>query len=104
MLSNAQQKLLRGKVIKLRPLAVLLLTASCTSNLSKKDRSLLEADARNKQLELQYLHEIKVAQDNSDYDAYRYFLNEYFKVERLEIPPRLQSHPSYTTGGLNIKY
>ena len=95
---------IEGEMIKLTPLAVAILASSCMTHLSEEDRLLLEADAENKRLELIFLEEIRVAQDNLDYDAYRYFLNEYFKVERLDIPPRLQTHPNYTKGGIKLKY
>jgi|LULO01.1.fsa_nt_gb hypothetical protein len=88
----------------LGPLAIIALAASCTNRISNEERMLLEADKANKKLELMYLEEIRIAEENQDHDAYRYFLNEYFKVERLKIPPRLQSHPDYTKGGIDIKY
>lgn len=81
------------------------LLASCSSTtLTMSEKQLLKRDAENKALELEYLEEIRVAEQNNDYDAYRYYLNEYFKVERLDIPPKLKNHASYKQGGHRIKY
>jgi hypothetical protein len=65
---------------------------------------LLAQDTKNKKLELEYLEQIRVAQENNDTDAFEFFLEEYIKVERLEIPEELKSEPNYMEGGLKVKY
>ena len=52
----------------------------------KEIDELLKADAENKKWEKIYLEEIRIAQENLDYDAYRFFLAEYVRVPRLRIP------------------
>lgn len=51
-----------------------------------------------------YLEEIGKAQDNNDSDALRFFLQEYLKVPRLDVPAHLKSDPRYFEGGESIKY
>lgn len=65
---------------------------------------LLQKDAKNKKLELEYLEQIRIAEENNDHEAFRFYLNEYIKVERLDISEELKSHPNYFQGGQRIKY
>ena len=65
---------------------------------------LLAKDKENKQLELQYLEEIQIAEANQDSEAFKFYLTEYVKVERLNLPDWLKQEPNYFKGGLNIKY
>ena len=67
-------------------------------------RQLLKEDRENKELELIFLEEIRVAQENDDWDAYEYFFDEYMKVPRLDIPDHLKQHPDYFIGGEGVKY
>jgi hypothetical protein len=78
---------------------------SISSNeISEEEKKLLLQDAENKKEEIMYLNEIKIAQDNNDTDALEFYLEEYIKVPRLEIPEHLKEHPSFQEGGQNIKY
>ena len=70
----------------------------------KEIAELLAEDRKNKELELVYLKEIEVAQENDDWDAYEYFFDEYMNVPRLDIPEHLKQHPDYFIGGDGVKY
>ena len=48
--------------------------------------NLLEKDAENKALEREYLEEIRIAEQNNDQEAFKFYLSEYVKVERLKLP------------------
>ncbi len=65
---------------------------------------ILIQDKKNKELELLYLKEIKIAQENNDSEAHQFYFNEYMNVPRLEIPESLKSHPDYFIGGDRVKY
>ena len=65
---------------------------------------LLAKDAENKKLERQYLEEIRIAEENNDQEAFKFYLSEYVKVERLKLPEWIKKEPNYVEGGLNIKY
>ncbi len=73
-------------------------------NIQKEIDSLLAEDKKNKLLELEYLEQIRVAQENNDTEAFEFFFQEYVDVERLEIPEELKKHPNYFQGGLKVKY
>ncbi len=66
--------------------------------------SLLAQDKKNKLLELEYLEQIRIAQENNDTEAFKFFLQEYVDVERLDIPEELKKDPDYFQGGLKVKY
>ena len=66
--------------------------------------SLLAQDKKNKLLELEYLEQIRIAQENNDTDAFKFFLQEYVDVERLDIPEELKKEPNYFLGGNKVKY
>tara|TARA_B100001094_G_scaffold57552_1_gene53063 strand:- start:6111 stop:6425 length:315 start_codon:yes stop_codon:yes gene_type:complete len=66
--------------------------------------SLLVQDKKNKLLELEYLEQIRIAQENNDTDAFKFFLQEYVDVERLDIPEELKKEPNYFLGGNKVKY
>ncbi len=94
-------------------LIIFLLLTGCNHSAIIETRSaemqaeiddLLARDAENKKLELEYLEEIRIAQKNDDQEAFRYYLNEYIKVERLEIPTELKKEPNYFQGGNKVKY
>lgn len=65
---------------------------------------LLAQDRINKELELEYLEQIRIAQENNDTEAFEFFFQEYVDVERLEIPEELKKDPRYFQGGLKVKY
>ena len=46
---------------------------------------LLAKDKANKQLELQYLEEIKIAEANQDSEAFKFYLTEYVKVKATRL-------------------
>ena len=81
---------------------VLLFLTGC--GISSSDRELLNRDRANKELEIMYLKEIKIAQENNDRDSFKYFFGEYMKVDRINIPDHLKKHPDYFEGGINRKY
>lgn len=61
---------------------------------SEHDDAIMQ-DLQNKQRELVILREIKLAQDNNDTDAYKFFMQEYFDVPRLELTDVQKQHPQY---------
>lgn len=67
------------------------------------DRTLAE-DRENKMLELFYLHEIRKAEEHNDSEAFRFYMEEYIRVPRLDIPEDLKNEPNYFEGGERIKY
>lgn len=88
----------------MRLLFLLLLLGCKPKGFTEAEINLLLEDRENKQLELMYLEEIRQAQINNDHDAYEFYLEEYIKVPRLEIPEELKAHPKYFIGGQNINY
>lgn len=65
---------------------------------------LLAEDKKNKMLELEFLEQIRIAQENNDTEAFQFFLQEYVDVERLEIPEELKKESNYFEGGIKVKY
>ena len=65
---------------------------------------LLAEDKKNKILELEYLEQIRLAQENNDTEAFEFFFQEYVDVERLDIPEELKKDPNYFQGGIKVKY
>ena len=66
--------------------------------------TLLAQDKKNKLLELEYLEQIRIAQENNDREAFDFYFQEYVKVERLKIPEELKKEPNYFQGGNKVKY
>ncbi len=64
----------------------------------------LAEDAKNKQREKELLEEIRIAQENNDEDAFRFFFEEYIGIERLAVPEWMKEEPNYVEGGVNVKY
>ncbi len=64
----------------------------------------LAEDRKNKELELFYLNEIRIAEENNDSEAFRFNLEEYIKVPRMDIPEWMKGEPSYFQGGDKVKY
>ena len=56
---------------------------------------LLAIDAENKKWELIYIKEIKIAIANSDRDAYKFYMEEFFNAPRLRLPEWLKDEPGY---------
>ena len=75
-----------------------------TEQIKKEIDSLLAEDKANKMLELEYLEQIRIAQENNDTQAFEFFFQEYVEVERLEIPEELKKEPNYFLGGDKVKY
>lgn len=65
---------------------------------------LLSLDASYKMEEKIYLEEIRKAQENDDDQAFMFFIREYAKVKRLDLPEWIKKEPNYVEGGVNIKY
>lgn len=96
----------------MRYLIILLLTGcgqptiieTESEDIQKEINDLLAQDKKNKLLELEYLEQIRVAQENNDTEAFEFFLQEYIDVDRLEIPEELKKDPNYFQGGQKFKY
>lgn len=74
------------------------------ANIQAEIDRLLAQDRINKELELEYLEQIRIAQENNDTEAFEFFFQEYVDVERLEVPEELKKDPRYFKGGLKVKY
>ena len=74
------------------------------SSIDKEADALLAQDKKNKLLELEYLEQIRIAQENNDTEAFKFFLQEYVDVERLEISEELKKNSNYFQGGIKVKY
>jgi hypothetical protein len=72
--------------------------------MQKEIDSVLAKDAENKKLEKEYLEEIRRAEENNDQEAFKFYLSEYVKVQRLKLPQWIKKEPNYVEGGVNIKY
>ena len=75
-----------------------------SEDIQKEINDLLAQDKKNKLLELEYLEQIRLAQENNDTEAFEFFLQEYVDVDRLDIPEELKKDPNYFQGGLKVKY
>ena len=75
-----------------------------SSIIQKEIDELLAQDKKNKMLELEYLEQIRLAQENNDTEAFEFFFQEYVDVERLDIPEELKKDPNYFQGGIKVKY
>jgi hypothetical protein len=65
---------------------------------------ILSLDEAYKAEEKMYLEEIRKAQLNDDEIAFQFFIREYAKVKRLDLPEWIKKEPNYVKGGVNIKY
>ena len=61
----------------------------------KQHDTIVKQDLNNKQKELEILREIQLAQINNDEEAYKFFLQEYMDVPRLELTAEQKKHPLY---------
>jgi flagellar biosynthesis/type III secretory pathway chaperone len=75
-----------------------------SDKIQKEIDALLAEDKENKMLELEYLEQIRIAQENNDSQAFEFFFQEYVNVERLQIPEELKKEPNYFEGGNKVKY
>ena len=75
-----------------------------SEQIQKEIDDLLAEDKKNKLLELEYLEQIRIAQENNDTEAFKFFLQEYVNVERLDVPEELKKEPNYFQGGQKVKY
>ena len=97
-------------MIRFVNIALVFLALGCSSGpietpaASNQTQKVLAEDRKNKELELFYLAEIRVAQENNDVDAFEFYLEEYLKVPRLDIPEEWKSEPGYFQGGDRVKY
>ena len=64
----------------------------------------LKLDEAYKMEEKIYLEEIRKAQIHDDEIAFQFFIREYAKVKRLDLPEWIKKEPNYVQGGVNIKY
>ena len=64
----------------------------------KEIDELLAADAENKKWERIFLKEIQAAQENSDVEAYQFFLREYLTAPRFKLPEWIKKEPGYVPG------
>ena len=71
-----------------------------SSEIQKEIDALLAEDKKNKLLELEYLEQIRIAQENNDTEAFKFFFQEYVYVERLEISEDIKKEPNYFQGGI----
>ena len=65
---------------------------------------ILALDEAYKTEEKMYLEEIRKAQINDDEVAFQFYIREYAKVKRLNLPEWIKQEPNYVQGGINIKY
>tara|TARA_B100000085_G_C18388903_1_gene449638 strand:- start:95 stop:412 length:318 start_codon:yes stop_codon:yes gene_type:complete len=77
---------------------------SRSADMQEEINKLLAKDKANKLLELEYLEQIRIAQENNDTEAFEFFFQEYAEVERLKLPKWIKEEPNYFQGGLKVKY
>lgn len=77
---------------------------SRSADMQKEIDYLLSLDKAYKMEEKVYLEEIRRAQIHDDEIAFQFFLREYAKVKRLDLPEWIKKEPNYVEGGVNIKY
>ena len=85
-------------------LPVFLIVQACAGHITSDELQLLKQDKQNKLLEIECLQEMEKAQHHDDIEAFRYYLQRYLEVERLEIPEKLKKSSHYFVGGLNLTY
>ena len=77
---------------------------SRSADMQEEINYLLSLDEAYKMEEKMYLEEIRKAQIHDDAIAFQFFLREYAKVKRLDLPEWIKKEPNYIEGGVNIKY
>ena len=56
---------------------------------------IIQQDLENKQRELNLLREIRIAQQNNDKEAYKFFMEDFHAVPRLELTEDQKKHPKF---------
>ena len=77
---------------------------SRSADMQKEIDLVLKKDADNKSLEREYLEQIRRAEDHNDSDAFKFYLEEYIKIKRIELPDWIKEEPNYVEGGVKVKY
>ena len=77
---------------------------SRSADMQEEINYLLSLDEAYKMEEKMYLEEIRKAQIHDDAIAFQFFIREYAKVKRLDLPEWIKKEPNYVEGGVNIKY
>ena len=77
---------------------------SRSAEMQQEIDDLLGLDASYKYEEKIYLEEIRIAQINDDEQAFMFFLREYARVKRLDLPNWIKQEPNYIQGGVKLKY
>ena len=91
----------------MKHILIALLLCSCSSQTKEQEilrSDLFEQDRANKELELEYLHEIKIAEENNDSEAFEFFLRQYLEVPRLDLNESYKKDPRYFIGGMKLEY
>ena len=60
--------------------------------------NLLSKDAESKKWEYIYLNEIRAAENNGDRPAYKFFVIEFLKLPRYNVPEWMRQEPGYVDG------
>ena len=77
---------------------------SRSAEMQQEINHLLSLDESYKMQEKMYLEEIRKAQVHNDEIAFEFFLREYAKVKRLDLPDWIKKEPNYVEGGIKVKY
>jgi len=77
---------------------------SRSAEMQQEIDDILALDASYKYEEKIYLEELRKAQENNDEQAFMFFIREYARVKRLDLPNWIKQEPNYIEGGVNIKY
>ena len=77
---------------------------SRSADMQEEINYLLSLDEAYKMEAKMYLEEIRKAQIHDDVIAFQFFLREYAKVNRLDLPEWIKKELNYIEGGVNIKY
>ena len=56
---------------------------------------IIQQDLYNKQRELNILREIRIAQNNQDEDAFKFFMQEFMEIPRLSLTHEQKQHPDH---------
>jgi hypothetical protein len=88
--------LITGCIHSSDPLTLADTTIGRSAAYQQEIDNLLAADSASKKWQRIYLQEIATAQENSDRDAYKFFIVEFIKLPRYKIPEWMQKEPNYT--------
>ncbi len=56
---------------------------------------IIQQDLENKQRELNLLREIRIAQQNNDKEAYKFFMEDFHAIPRLVLTEDQKKHPKF---------